>query len=387
MSDNILVIVKLAERCNLNCSYCYMYTGADQSWRSRPALLSPTLRRGLVERCEEYLAERQHATVTLEFHGGEPLLIGKQRFAELLEDLRGALGYERARFCLQTNGTMLDDEWCDLFERQAVSWAISCDGPPKIHDRFRVFRNGAPSSETVERALRLCVGRKSSYFGGVLSVIDPTTDGAEVVRYFYKLGVRNFDLLLPDANYISPPPHLAAGFDGPLLRYLRAAFDEWISCGDSSFRVRLFEEIMKGIYGRRSNLDAFGADLWGIMVLESDGTYQLLDVLRLGGEAEVTTGLNVTAHSFSDFLDATRDVFPGPCQTCLECPVFSACRGGYQPHRFDGKDYDRPSVYCDVLYGLIVHIYEFVRSVTPMEMWRDESSDPPRPVSASSASS
>lgn len=373
MSDNMQVIIKIAERCNLNCAYCYMYTGADQSWRNRPAFLSPTLRQAFIEKCRDYLASRPQATITLEFHGGEPLLLGKAPFREFLAALREALGYERASFCLQTNGTLLDDEWCDIFEAYGVAWSISCDGPPQIHNRYRLFHSGAPSADRVEQAIKLSIARHSSLFSGVLSVIDPATDGAAIVRYFYELGVRQLDLLMPDANYTSPPAHLAHYSSNALLTFLQDAFDEWIALQDGAFRIRLFEEMMRGIYGLRSGLDAFGGNLWGMMVVESDGSYQLLDVLRIGGEDEVATNLNLASHSFNDYLDKTKDIFPDACDTCQTCPVFSVCGGGYLPHRFDGQDYDRPSIHCSVLYSLIAHIYKQMRQVTPPALWQPAS--------------
>lgn len=371
MSDNMQVIVKIAERCNLNCAYCYMYTGADQSWRLRPRFLSKDLRNALIERAGAYLAQDPVREVTLELHGGEPLLLGLERFEEFLADVRRRLGYERAIVCLQTNGTLFDESWRDLFEHYHVSWSISSDGPPQVHDRFRLYHSGAPSSADVERAIALSLD--SPLFGGVLSVIDPTHDGAEVVRYFYELGLRQADLLLPDASHAAPPQHLPQYSDARLLAYLRAAFDEWIAIGDPTYRIRIFEQLMRAIYGVRSRLDAFGGNLWGMLVVESDGSYQLLDVLRLGGQEEVATALNLAHHSFDDFLATTEDHFPGPSDTCRACPVFQVCGGGYLPHRFDGVDYDRPSVYCDVLYGLIAHIYNYMRQVTPQTFWEPAS--------------
>lgn len=371
MSDNLQVIVKVAERCNLNCAYCYMYTGADQSWRLRPRFLSKDLRNTLIERAGAYLAQDPVREVTLELHGGEPLLLGLDKFEEFLADVRQRLGYERAIVCLQTNGTLFDESWRDLFERYHVSWSISSDGPPQVHDRFRLYHSGAPSSEDVERAIALSLD--SPLFGGVLSVIDPTHDGAEVVRYFYELGLRQADLLLPDASHAAPPQHLPQYSDARLLSFLRAAFDEWIAIGEPAYRIRFFEQIIRAIYGVRSRLDAFGGNLWGMLVVESDGSYQLLDVLRLGGQEQVATALNLAHHSFDDFLAKTEDQFPGPSDTCRACPVFQVCGGGYLPHRFDGVDYDRPSVYCDVLYGLIAHIYNYLRQVTPQTFWEPAS--------------
>lgn len=371
MSDNLQVIVKIAERCNLNCAYCYMYTGADQSWRLRPRFLSTELRNMLIQRAADYLAQDPGRVVTLELHGGEPLLLGLEKFEEFLADVRQRLGYKRAIVCLQTNGTLFDESWRDLFERYHVSWSISSDGPPQVHDQFRLYHSGAPSSGDVERAVAL--SRASSLFGGVLSVIDPSRNGAEVVRYFYELGIRQADLLLPDASHASPPQHLPEYSDAHLLSFLSGAFDEWIAIGDPDYRIRLFEQIMRAIYGVRSGLDAFGGNLWGMLVIESDGSYELLDVLRLGGHEQVATSLNLAQHSFDNYLARTKGQFPEPCDTCRACPVFQVCGGGYLPHRFDGVDYDQPSVYCDVLYGLIAHIYQYLRRVTPETLWEPAS--------------
>jgi uncharacterized protein len=106
-----------------------------------------------------------------------------------------------------------------------------------------------------------------------------------------------------------------------------------------------------------------------MMVLESDGSYQLLDVLRIGGENEVATNLNVMSHSFNDYLEYTKHFFPDACDTCKACPVFSVCGGGYLPHRFDGHDYNRPTIHCSAMFNLIAHIYQFMRQVTPEAMW------------------
>lgn len=368
MTDHAQLIVKVAERCNLNCSYCYMYNAGDQSWRDRPAFLSTELQDKLVERCAEYLAANPRRGITLEFHGGEPLLLGKAAFRRLFARIRGELDGSRVFLCLQTNGVLLDEEWCELFEDYAVAWAISCDGPPPIHDRYRLFHSGKKSSAEVERAIRLSVSRNSKLFGGVLSVVDPGADPRRIVRYFHGLGVSDFDLLLPDMSHASKPAHLPGFSEEQLERFLIAAFDEWIACNDARYRIRLFAHMMRGIFGLRSTLDAFGGNLWGMAVIESDGSYQLLDVLRIHGLGEVATGLRLVDDSIDAFLDDTREQ-PEACGECKACPFFKVCGGGYLPHRYDGRGYDRPSVHCPALFGLIAHIHEHVRRVTPAEMW------------------
>lgn len=368
MSDNMQLIVKLVERCNLDCSYCYMYHGADQSWRARPALLSQSLQDTLVDRCAAYLDKKEDRSVTLEFHGGEPLMMGLKSFEALLIQVRERLG-TRAFLCIQTNGLLLNTEWLDLFERYNVSWSISCDGPTEVNDRFRLDHMGRPSLAKVERAIELSLDRKSPLFGGILAVVDPGSSARDVVHYFRDLGVANFDLLLPDASHVAAPSHLPDFSMQQVQDYMIEAFDTWIAIGDPDFKLRFFTHVMKSLFGVHSNLDAFGGELWGMAVIESDGTYQHVDVMRINGLDEVATGRSIVDCSLDEYLDHTRGAMAEPCETCKTCSAFKACGGGYMPHRFDGQSYDNPSVYCEVLFNLIAHIQAYLQGVTPPEMW------------------
>lgn len=368
MSDNVQIIVKLVERCNLDCSYCYMYHGADQSWRSRPALLSQGHQDELVDRCAAYLAANDYRTVTLEFHGGEPLMIGLDSFRDLLVQVRDRLG-QRAHLCIQTNGVLLTETWLDLFEEFGVSWSISCDGPAKVNDRFRLDHMGRPSLSKVETAIQISLNRKSNLFGGVLAVIDPTSSPRDVVHYFHKLGLNECDLLLPDASYAAPPTHLPDFSMAQVQAYLIEAFDVWIAIGDPKFRIRIFAHMIKSLFGSHSGLDAFGGELWGMIVVESDGSYQHVDVMRINGLEEADTGLNLADCSLDSYLDQTKGTIPEACDTCKSCSAFSVCGGGYMPHRFDGNSYDNPSVYCEVLFNLIAYINSYLENVTPPQMW------------------
>ena len=199
--------------------------------------------------------------------------------------------------------------------------------------------------------------------------IHPEADGAQVVRYFHDLGVRGLDLLIPDAHYGTSPAHVSHCEHAALLNYLMRAFDQWISYQNPEFGIRIFEEFIVGLFGRPSQVDAFGGDLSNALVLESDGSYQFVDVLHTCGEDQVVTPMHVSWHSFEDFHRHAAAVLPKACATCRQCPIFGVCGGGYLPHRFDGKGFDNPSVYCDVLYPLITYIRDYLRSVTPARMW------------------
>lgn len=370
-SGHIQIILKLSERCNLNCEYCYMYVGPDQSWRTRPTFLSEENQATLIRRFAEYQQQFDDCSSVLEIHGGEPLLFGKARMTSFLSSVRRRLRPEELEISLQTNGVLIDDEWLDIFARFSVSVGISCDGPPEVHDLYRRSHTNQPSGTAVQAAIAKCVdwGNHSGMFGGVLAVANPTCNGAELVRYFYQLGVRQLDFLLPDANYVFPPTHLPQYNHAEMLVFMRRAFDQWIALGDESFQIRTFREIMLGIFGRRSVYDAFGGDLSALAVVESDGSYQFLDVLHICGEEATKTSLHISTHSFNEFVRKAASSYPKPCSKCKTCSAFKSCGGGYLPHRFDGVGYDNPSFYCDVLLGLFDHIQNHVLAVTPVVMW------------------
>jgi uncharacterized protein len=372
MSIGHTVIVKLAERCNLACPYCYMYNGEDQSWRERPKRLSMELASRLTERAAELLSDYPDIHLTLEFHGGEPLLFGRERFASLMAMLRKALPEDRVTYCMQTNGVLLDERWCDLLAQNRVHWSISIDGPKQVHDRFRYRVSGGGSHAAVEAAITRTLSRPEwkRLFGGVLAVVDPDADGGEIVRYFHGLGVNHVDFLMPDATHAALPAHLPGFSQEKLRRFMTGAFDAWTAIDDARFQVRSFAHLISGIYGRMPELDAFGAGLGWLLVVETDGSYQNLDVLHICGEEHTLTGGTLLDRSFGEHYALARAAEVPLCATCQACPVKDVCGGGYLPHRFDGEGFDNPSVHCETLYGLIGHVHAYLQKHLPADVWK-----------------
>jgi uncharacterized protein len=380
--SSLTLVVKVAERCNLACTYCYMYEGADQTWRDRPRLLSDELAALLLDRVEEYLYERPDAGVTLELHGGEPLLWGRKRTRSLAR-AAASIDAERVDVTVQTNGTLLDERWLELFTTERIAFAISCDGPPALHDRRRPTIRGRSSSAETERAIRLALETDGAreLFGGVLAVADLVSDPADVLRWFHELGVREVDLLLPDL------PRSAALDAAPAaLRYLIEAFDVWVALDDPSFRVRFLAEFALGVLGVPSELDYLGGPLDELIVVESDGSLQLLDVLRVCDERIAHTGMHLRTQSLAEAAERAAAAVPPAPDSCRACPAFTACGGGYLPHRFDGDSFDNPSGYCDALLGLYGHVLKRLRRATPEHAWRETRASTPLRIASRGAS-
>lgn len=365
-AGDLLVMVKVAERCNIDCSYCYMYHGVDQGWRRRPKLLHASHLDALTARLAEHRDAFPSARMTLEIHGGEPLLLGKRRTDRFFSGLRQRLPSSDLAIITQSNGVLIDDEWLDLYATHDATLGISCDGPPDLHDRHRYDFARKGTGERVEQAIRRCLAHPESgrVFNGVLAVIDPNNDPVRILDYFRSLGLTAIDFLLPDANFAAPPRHVQAYTHARLLSFLCRGFDAWLAIDDPGFSVRIFETFIRGIFGRRSELDAFGGALSPIVVVESDGSYRLLDVLAICEDGANHTGFDVSSHPLQTCIDYARTQYPEPHDACRQCEAFAACGGGYVAHRFDGQTYDNPSFYCHALLGFYRHVRARVHSLT-----------------------
>lgn len=193
-------------------------------------------------------------------------------------------------------------------------------------------------------------------------------DGAEVLRWFVQNGFRSFDFLLPEGNYANPPQNWIG--PAPYKTFLSTAFAAWLSLGENAPSVRLFEFMMAGLLGAIPPLDALGGDIRTLCVVESDGGIGASDVLRLCGPPFDRDTLNI----FVDPLDFHDEhyrvgIVQQPCEKCRRCSAFSACGGGYLPHRFDGASFSNPSIYCDALFDLSRQMTAFLRKHLPESAW------------------
>src|SRR5262245_40435337 len=105
-------VLKVASRCNLNCSYCYVYNKGDSTWRARPSVMPATVFTAAVQRLQRYCARSGQTEAHIVFHGGEPCLVGAARLKAWCRELRDGLrGVATAYFSIQTNGTLVNQEW------------------------------------------------------------------------------------------------------------------------------------------------------------------------------------------------------------------------------------------------------------------------------------
>ena len=141
------IILKLTTDCNLGCAYCS--EGNQGSHR-----LSENTFYKLVDDLPALLTAKNENRVDFLFHGGEPLLYGREPLKKLINYAKSKLTAAKVNFLLQTNGTLVDDDWIKLFRDENISIGVSLDGYGEIHDKYRRNKHGEPTSQLVLANIR-----------------------------------------------------------------------------------------------------------------------------------------------------------------------------------------------------------------------------------------
>lgn len=145
-------VVKVHSRCNLACTYCYVYEAADQLWRAQPHTMSPRTAEQVCRRIAEHAERHRPASVRVILHGGEPLLAGVPLLREMTRTLRTLMpGSTETDVVVQTNGTLLDTDVLRLCHEEDIRIAVSLDGTAEVHDRTRRDHAGRGSHARVDR--------------------------------------------------------------------------------------------------------------------------------------------------------------------------------------------------------------------------------------------
>lgn len=358
---HLAFVLKIVSRCNLDCTYCYVYNKGDSTWRERPALMPDEVVDAALDRIAEWCERNDQTAVNITFHGGEPLLAGRKRFDRWCRMIRARLdGTAHVTFNIQTNGTLVDDEWAALLLEHDVDVGVSIDGPPEVHDAFRIDCHGEGSHARVVRGIERL--RDAGVRMGALAVLQFGTDGVSVHRHISSLGFTTMNYLIPDFTHETVQAVRRQFGPTPCADYLLPIFDEWWFNDSIGTRIPLFLAVTRLVLGGRSELDMVGNEPYGFVFIEADGAIEDLDALRVCRHGMAGTGLSVfyddvgAIGSLSDIHRAA--IFDGvPVPTaCRGCPEETTCAGGYLPHRWsDVNGFDNPSVWCADLLALFRH--------------------------------
>lgn len=364
------IVLKISERCNLACTYCYFFFQEMDTFKDNSAVIKTATVKQLVHFVKEAIAELGLESVNIGLHGGEPLLVNKARFASICEILQQGLSEHcHLKLMCQTNGTLVDEEWIDIFAKYKVHVGVSIDGPQDIHDLYRIDHNGKGSYHETVRGIKMLA--KASQQGiipptGALCVANVDYDGAELVRHMHQdLGITNFDLLFPREGYDS---QLLAQQD-KWVKYFDGVLDYWFTqqkgrklCMNTLNRI--FSMLMSGTYSEKT--DEYKAMQHNIINISSDGVLGIDDnILSLDNNLlnKNTTIFNTSLNKFMQqplwqSLISAVDEKP---ESCDGCEWYRSCRAGALFNRYKkGEGFGNKTVFCQTMDHIHNRIAEYL---------------------------
>ncbi len=362
MNFNQLVL-KVASRCNLNCSYCFMYNLGDSSYRNQPKFMKESMIPTIIDKVSVYLKKHPQEFFTIVFHGGEPLLIDQsfyRTFATEATKLYKEFPNTVFEYSVQTNGVLLTKEWTDLFKEIRIFPGISLDGTKKAHDMYRVDHKGNGSYDDVIKGVNLL--KEELGFVSVISVMNIEETPEVTYNHLKKISSDYINFLLPDFTHDSFSYAPKA-----MGNWLIGLYDLWINDTKKPV-IPFFHGLTNTILGskKRARNEAHA------LVIETNGDIEAIDSLKGCGESFTKTNMNINTHNFEDLVALPlgklyfQDSNTNLATKCIECPIVSICKGGRLVHRYKKENgFNNPSVYCEDIIMLVSHIQNTMMEMIP----------------------
>jgi uncharacterized protein len=357
------VLVKVASRCNINCTYCYVYNMGDDNWSHLEKFMTPETIDALCRSFAEIVAS-QRKCFSIVLHGGEPFLLGEARLRFLLQSLRAVLP-EHYPISIQTNGILISISILNICSEYKVSVAVSIDGPEAVHNKYRVTHNDKGTFDQVVAGINILKSHPDAEFlyAGLLAVIDPLSDPAEVYQFFKDLEAPSVDFLYKDGNHTKLPLNKTSIFSVEYGSWMVQLLDIYIN-DPNPIKIRVLDDMIKALMGGIVTKEGLGLTDFAIVIVDTDGTIMKNDTLKstYNGADKFSTPLNIKSGKLLQFLDSEefddyKRMQRPSSSKCLSCPVLNICGGGMILHRWSKENgFDNTSVYCSDQLHLIDQI-------------------------------
>ncbi|MBN2862802.1 MAG: anaerobic sulfatase maturase [Bacteroidales bacterium] len=363
--------------CNLRCSYCYYLQKNDLYPGNRITRMSDDI-------LEKYIIRHIEAStddvVMFSWHGGEPTLAGLEFYIKAVSLQKKYLPEGRSAINgIQTNGTLLDDEWCDFFARENFIVGISIDGPDELHNRYRRFPDGKGSLSQVLRGYEFL--QKHKVTTEILCVVNSHNVGYPLVIYdFFRQLEARFITFLPLVEHDPGSPSGASKESVPAEEFgafLCSVFDNWIENDIGRIKVQIFEEAARTAFDREHTLCIFKVNCGGVPVTEHNGDFYSCDHYV---DKEHLLG-NIIERSIVDILESPEQISFGKAKFeklpryCIECPVKEMCNGECPKNRFITTPDGEPGLnyLCNGYRLFFTHCRPFVEALRTA--WLNDQND------------
>ena len=385
MNDNIAnpfakplyVMLKPAgAHCNLACKYCYYLEKNKLYPTAQRHLMSDEM---LEQFTREYIEVQTMNQVLFTWHGGEPLLRSIDFYRKALSLQQKYAGGRRIDNVIQTNGTLLTDEWCEFFAQNHWLVGISIDGPQPYHDHYRLTAAGKPSWQKVMQGIKLL--KKHGVEWNAMAVVNAynVNHPLEFYRFFKENGCQflQFTPIVERLTRHEDGRTLASLADKdeiPLSEasvkpeqwgyFLCAIFDEWVRKDVGKIFVEIFDCTLANWMGISPGICAYSKECGHAGVMEHNGDVYSCDHFVF---PEYKLG-NIRDHSLIDMLygeqqqEFSRLKHSSLPRQCKECDMEFACHGECPKNRFMKDKYGDSGLnyLCPGYYHYYQHVAPYM---------------------------
>lgn len=363
--------------CNLNCSYCYYLD--KQKMYGKESVMSMEV----LEKCiKEYIETNGSDKINFDWHGGEPLLLGVDFFVKVVELQRKYRGNKRIFNTIQTNATLINDEFASFFKYYNFLVGVSIDGPRDIHDGFRRDKNNNATFDKVLKGLELL-----QHYGvdfNTMTTINKYSEGrgAEVYNFLKGIG-SHYMQFMPVLEYVNPlnnnvvPPDerdsRLASYSVDAMEYgkfMCDIFDCWIKNDVGTYYVNLFDSTLANWCGVNPGTCVYSETCGANAVVEHNGDvfpcdHFVYEKYKLGNIKESSLEEIVSSVKMKEFGIDKRNALPSKC---LKCKYYFVCHGECPKHRFNKSDKGEEGLnsLCDGLYYFFSHVEPYMEKMKAM---------------------
>ena len=360
--------------CNLGCSYCYYLDKVSLFDEHSPLQLD------LLEKViKEYIELNDGEQIVFDWHGGEPLLLGLDYFKKIV-NLQNKYRRDKHIYnTIQTNATLLDDDFAIFFKENNFLVGVSIDGPQDIHDRFRKDKGRNPTFLKVMRGVEL-LHRYAVDFN-TLTTISKAGEGRglEVYQFLKNIGSRYMQFM-PVLEYVNKTSEnitfpdddnssLAEWSVNPMEygKFMCDIFDYWVKNDVGSYFVNLFDSTLANYCGMNPGTCVYSETCGANAVIEHNGDVYPCDHFvypkyKIGNVNEMSLEEIVSSEKNTSFGINKRNMLP---QKCLKCKYYFVCHGECPKHRFSKTERNEIGLnsLCEGLYHFFSHVNPYMQKM------------------------
>ena len=343
--------------CNLRCKYCYYLEKNALYTEQKNHVISDEM---LDKFIREYIEAQTSPDVLFCWHGGETLMRPISFYRRAIELQRKYARGRRIDNTIQTNATMLTDEWCEFFRENNFLVGVSIDGPQEFHDEYRRTATGKPTFHKVMQGKRL-LNKHNVEWNALAVVNDFNADyPLEFYNFFKEIGCHyiQFTPIVERRIERNDGLSLAPGMEegGELVdfsvtpeqwgKFLCTIFDEWVRHDVGTYFIQIFDATLANWAGVQPGLCSLAKECGHAGVMEFNGDVYSCDHFvypehLLGNINEKTITEMMYGEKQREFAKLKHELLP---QQCRECPVEFACHGECPKNRFTRDKYGNPGL-------------------------------------------